>query len=139
MYILFTNWISCKTLSLTILDIDYFKRVNDSYGHHIGDSVLIEISELLKANVRESDYIGRWGGEEFLIICPETQLDGSIQFIEKLRKKIENYDFSVVGKQTASFGISIYSKEDTIESIIKRADAALYQAKETGRNKVNYL
>ena len=128
-----------KTFSLTILDIDYFKRVNDSYGHHIGDSVLIEISELLKANVRESDYIGRWGGEEFVIISPEIKIEGLIQFIEKIRKIIENYNFSTAGNLTASFGITVYTKEDTIKSIIQRADEALYKAKASGRNKVEYL
>ena len=124
------------SLIIAILDIDYFKKVNDIYGHQVGDTVLAEISMLLQQNVRTTDHIGRWGGEEFVIICTETDKANSLYFIEKLRAKIASYDFTTVGTKTASFGVAQFQKNDTIKTIIKRADDALYTAKEIGRNRV---
>ena len=120
----------------SILDIDYFKNVNDTYGHQIGDKVLIEIANILKSNLRKTDFVGRFGGEEFVIICPESNIENINELMERFRLIIEKYDFGKVTHQTASFGITIFKKDDTIDSIIKRADEALYEAKNSGRNKV---
>lgn len=125
-------------LSLIILDIDYFKSVNDTFGHQVGDSVLIEMSNILQENLRNTDLLGRWGGEEFLIICPHTDINGTKELAEHLRLKIEKYDFKVIGHKTSSFGVTSFKAGDTIESLLKRADDNLYKAKENGRNQVVY-
>lgn len=122
--------------SIIIMDIDYFKSVNDTYGHNIGDMVLKEIALILKTEVRLTDVLGRWGGEEFLIICNNTKLEGATLLAEKLRRKIEAYDFKKVGKKTASFGVSSIDKNMIIEEVLDKADKALYAAKENGRNQV---
>lgn len=123
-------------LSLIILDIDHFKSVNDIYGHQIGDMVLKEVANTLLSCERESDTIGRWGGEEFLIVLPNTNLTGAMITAEKIRTAIENHPFSVVGKKTASFGVSEFLVEENEDSFIERADQALYRAKSGGRNQV---
>lgn len=123
---------------ILILDIDFFKKVNDNYGHLVGDEVLIEFSSILKNNSRETDIVGRWGGEEFLIIVPHTEYDSLLYFANNLRKKIENYEFRTVGKVTASIGVSIYEKDDEIINAINRADEAVYVSKSSGRNCVSY-
>ncbi len=119
-----------------ILDIDHFKSINDTHGHNIGDKVLEEFATILKTKTRVTDIVGRWGGEEFVIICPQTDIEGINKLAEELRYTIENNSFSVPGQITASFGITLYSKGDTIKSLISRADKALYRAKDEGRNKV---
>ncbi len=124
------------TFGIAILDIDYFKKVNDTFGHQVGDKVLIEISNILKKHIRKTDFVGRFGGEEFVIICPESQKDGIHNLIENIRIDIANYDFKNVGKVTASFGIAMLKENDSIEALLKRADVALYEAKNAGRNRV---
>jgi polar amino acid transport system substrate-binding protein len=124
------------TFGIAFLDIDYFKKINDTYGHQIGDKVLIGIANILKANTRVTDSIGRWGGEEFLIICPESNENGIKELAENLRSYIQNHKLLDDEQITVSFGISIYETNDTIDSILKRADDALYEAKNSGRNKV---
>lgn len=126
-------------LSIILIDIDYFKKVNDVFGHNQGDMTLKEIAEILKTDARESDHVGRWGGEEFLIICPETDIHGAAILAEKLRKSINEYPFTKVGHKTASFGITTCTDDCTFESMINRADKALYSAKSAGRNKVAQL
>jgi polar amino acid transport system substrate-binding protein len=121
---------------IAIMDIDYFKKINDTYGHQIGDKVLVEIANILKQYNRKTDFIGRYGGEEFVIICPESEQTGVVKLMETIHKHIEKHNFEHIGKKTVSFGITMYTLGDTIESIIKRADNALYQAKNDGRNKV---
>lgn len=123
-------------LSIAILDIDHFKSVNDTYGHQTGDVVLQQLSGILKDGVRGADTPGRWGGEEFLIIMPGLALDDAIYQADTLRQKIENHDFPEVGQKTASFGVAQLDTDESIASLIKRADDALYRAKETGRNRV---
>ena len=123
-----------EIFGIILLDIDLFKNVNDTYGHNIGDLVLKEMSHILKDNIRVSDTLGRWGGEEFLIVIPQTDIEGARILAEKLRKEIENHHFSTVGKLTASFGVACYRKSDDENSIVKRADEALYKAKALGRN-----
>ena len=126
-------------LSIILIDIDYFKKINDHYGHNQGDITLKEISSILKTEARETDHVGRWGGEEFLIICPETDIDGSRKLAEKLRISISRYPFTKIGHQTASFGVTTCSEESSSESMINRADKALYAAKSAGRNTVSQL
>jgi diguanylate cyclase (GGDEF)-like protein/PAS domain S-box-containing protein len=127
--------------SILMLDIDHFKSVNDTYGHQVGDSVLIELSQEIKENIRNTDIAGRFGGEEFIIILPNTNKADAKNLAEKLRKKIEAKNFSVIGKKTISIGVSslFAEKNDSINELIKRTDQALYQAKNSGRNRVEVL
>jgi polar amino acid transport system substrate-binding protein len=125
-----------RTFSVMIMDLDHFKRINDTYGHLIGDKTLVNLSQLVQDNIRNIDIAGRWGGEEFMIICPETNLDGAKQLAEKIKSIIEECDFPHIHTLTCSFGVSEGREDDRIESIVGRADKALYQAKEGGRNRV---
>lgn len=121
---------------VVMLDIDYFKQVNDRFGHQEGDRVLVEIANILKDTMRKTDFVGRYGGEEFIIICPESSINDIAALIERLRVKIASYDFNNIGRKTASFGLTLSKKGDSIEKIIARADGALYEAKNSGRNKL---
>lgn len=124
-------------LSLVLFDIDFFKVVNDTHGHQVGDEVLKEISTIVNQSVREHDTVVRWGGEEFLILLPETQVDGANIVAEKIRSRI--YEGQLTKKKlniSASFGVTVMHENDTEDSFIARADEALYEAKESGRNKV---
>lgn len=123
-----------QLFSLVLIDIDHFKKVNDTYGHQVGDDVLKAISKLFFDSIRKTDMIGRWGGEEFLIVSLENNYENVLVFAEKLRAIIESHDFPVVGRITCSFGVSYYIKSDTLHNLINRADTALYQAKSAGRN-----
>lgn len=122
-------------LSVIFLDIDHFKHINDTYGHRSGDSVLVELSSLMSQRLRESDILGRWGGEEFVIILPHTALKEAIGVAEKLRQMIESHRFDH-GKATCSLGVAQMIEDDTDETLIHRADAMLYVAKSHGRNQV---
>jgi diguanylate cyclase (GGDEF)-like protein len=122
-------------LSLIIIDIDHFKDVNDNYGHLIGDEILKTMSSIVSENIRASDIFGRYGGEEFLIICTQTNKENAYILAEKLRIIIEKYNFNKIGTKTISLGISTYEKDDSIKSLFKKSDEALYCAKESGRNK----
>ena len=124
------------TFAVVILDIDHFKKVNDTFGHQEGDKVLIQLANILKTHIRKTDIMGRFGGEEFVIICPESHQENVYNLIEKIRLYIENYKFENIGNITASFGITMLQENDTEEALLKRADDALYKAKNTGRNKV---
>ncbi len=123
-------------LSLIMFDIDFFKKVNDTYGHDAGDMVLRKIANIMKENIRRIDKLVRWGGEEFIIFAPNTDLEGSVYLAEKLRLKIEAADFGKVGSVTVSFGVVKMKTSDTIDGLLKRVDEALYKAKEKGRNRV---
>lgn len=125
-----------KQIALVLLDIDHFKLVNDTYGHLMGDKVLIELGQILKENVRETDCLARWGGEEFAIILLNTSLESAASIAEKIRKKIEVASIENYVKISASFGITELLDSDDSESIFKRVDNSLYLAKLTGRNKV---
>ncbi|MCX8026287.1 MAG: diguanylate cyclase [Thermodesulfovibrionales bacterium] len=122
--------------SIILIDIDHFKRVNDEHGHIVGDKVLVEFAKILSNRIRKTDICGRWGGEEFILICPHTNLEEAFNIAKDLQKTIIQYNFFSVGKITASFGISTFSHDDTSDSLIKRADDALYQAKNGGRNRI---
>lgn len=128
------------TFTVIMLDIDHFKEVNDTYGHDVGDQILVAISKILSEQIRETDILGRWGGEEFIIICPHTTENEASQLAEKLRCSIELHRFDTVGQKTCSFGISAFDlNDDDCKEVIKRADEALYVAKKNGRNcVVNY-
>ena len=123
-------------LCLIFMDIDHFKRVNDTYGHDAGDMVLRTVVSEIKENLEQGHVFGRWGGEEFIYILPNTPLDDARNFAEKLRKQIEESSFGQVGHITMSFGVTEAHRDDDMDSFVKRADEALYEAKETGRNKV---
>jgi len=131
----FLNETKNKKFSLILLDIDHFKEINDIHGHLIGDKVLIEFSKLLKININKNDVIGRWGGEEFLIICKNTTENDASIIAQRLKEIIENHNFEI-RKVTASFGVSEAKKELEIKDILANADNALYKAKQGGRNQV---
>lgn len=126
-------------LSLVMFDIDHFKDINDTYGHDIGDEVLVKLCEVVSANVRETDVFARWGGEEFMLMLPNTDLEGAKSTAESLRKIIETTNFGKAGRVTASFGISEYRLESNARDMLKRVDDALYEAKKRGRNLVAAL
>lgn len=128
-----------ETFSLILLDIDLFKRINDEYGHPVGDKVIIQIASNLKANVRDEDAVGRWGGEEFLIICPSLDADSATGLAERLRKDIQYNCSEVARTVTCSFGVTKWVEGDTPAIIVNRVDKALYQSKESGRNCVTQL
>ncbi|MGD9949853.1 MAG: diguanylate cyclase [Desulfobulbus sp.] len=123
--------------STIMIDIDKFKSVNDNFGHDIGDHVLECISIIIKNNIRNVDCAGRWGGEEFIIICQED-INGAISISEKIRNKIMTAKFDGVGCVTASFGCSQYIAKENFDLLLKRADSALFMAKNNGRNRVEF-
>jgi len=125
-----------SSLVLIMLDIDHFKKINDTYGHGTGDKVLKRLARLVLANIRDSDSFARWGGEEFTLCSPGITLSQGMQLADKIRRRIEQYDFGKPSRVTTSFGVSLYCLEDTITTLTNRADEALYRAKEKGRNRV---
>jgi len=131
---------SCRryggTLSLVTVDLDHFKRVNDTYGHDVGDNVLRELADILRKVSRPSDLPCRWGGEEFSWLLPKTDVDGARQAAERLRKEVESHSFAAIGSQTASMGVAEFRMDKNGEALCRRADLALYKAKEFGRNQV---
>ena len=128
-----------RPLSLIMLDLDYFKRVNDTYGHDVGDRLLKEVAQLIGHHLRDPDQLSRWGGEEFLVLVPETVLEQAQQLAVRLKCAIETHQFEKAGGVTASFGVAAHQKGDTPETLLKRADRALYQAKSNGRNRVEVV
>ena len=128
-----------RGLSIILLDVDDFKKVNDEYGHHIGDVVLGEFASVVQDAIRKVDAVGRWGGEEFLVILPETNLKEAEAVAEHIRRKVEDYTFTVARHKTSSFGVSEYIQGDNSQSLINRADKALYKSKELGKNQVQSL
>jgi len=125
-----------RHLAIILIDLDYFKRINDTHGHQVGDTVLVKFAEMLRNNIRTSDVAGRWGGEEFLVVCPENDLDGAKAQAEHLRQKLMDISFPVSGHQTASFGVASLAKGEDMDALVRRADDALYCAKSRGRNRV---
>ncbi len=125
-----------QPLSVIMIDVDYFKSVNDIHGHLIGDRVLQEFASTVKKHIRTNDVLGRWGGEEFLVICPATAVKDAEVTANKLRQIIETADFSPVKKMTASFGVTEWYDDDSQEVLIAKADYAMYLAKHQGRNRV---
>lgn len=124
--------------SIILLDIDYFKKVNDNFGHQVGDEVLIESAQVLSKNIRNVDILGRWGGEEFLVICPETKIEDAIKVASHINAAIKLHKFTTYPNTvTMSLGVASFNKDiKNVDDIILNADKALYQAKEEGRDKV---
>ena len=125
-------------LSVIIIDIDYFKQVNDQFGHLAGDQVLVEFANTLQSKMRKTDFIGRWGGDEFIAVCPEIDLSEARSLTQNMRRQIEFRDFSYVDTMTASFGLTSYRRGDSLNSILARADKALFEAKKGGRNSLMF-
>ncbi|MEH7544584.1 MULTISPECIES: GGDEF domain-containing protein [Bacillaceae] len=124
------------TFSVIFFDIDHFKMINDQYGHKAGDAILIELADLIQSNLAAREWFGRWGGEEFIIL-PTVTGQGAINLAELLRETVATHDFQVVGRLTASFGVTEFLPDDTIDSLLSRVDEGLYQSKHRGRNKVS--
>ena len=123
-------------LSLIMMDLDFFKKINDTYGHLCGDCVLREITMLVNRTIRQYDLFARWGGEEFMILSPNNDMENARQLAERLRTEIEGFDFTSAHSVTCSFGVAEFREGDDIDSFTKRADDALYKAKDKGRNRV---
>jgi len=123
-----------KDFSIIFFDIDFFKRVNDTYGHDMGDYVLVNIAKVVNSEIRASDIFARWGGEEFILFLPNTDKQASVEVAQKLRVSIQEHAFSHIDKITCSFGVTALQESDDKVSFLKRADKLLYQAKESGRN-----
>ncbi len=129
-------------LSILMIDFDWFKKINDTRGHLVGDTVLRKLGDILRQEARSADIVARYGGEEFTVILPDTDLDGGTIFAERLRERVEKFDFSEVGDPlftTISIGVATFSEDEEIsaEAMIERADSALYRAKQAGRNMVH--
>jgi len=122
------------SFSLILFDIDDFKHINDHYGHNTGDQVLIKIAEITKDTLRKTDYVGRWGGEEFLILLPKSVNEDAAQIAEKLRREIQNIIFPEAFNVTCSFGLAEYNDQLELDAIVNKADKALYHAKNSGKN-----
>jgi diguanylate cyclase (GGDEF)-like protein len=126
-------------LSVLLFDLDYFKKINDNFGHNTGDQVLQEVAGLLRQKIRVSDPFGRWGGDEFLCLATNTDGTQAAELADRLREALERNRFSRVGKVTASFGVTTYQPGDTPETLVRRADMGLYKAKASGRNRVEVV
>ncbi len=131
-----------EKISVAMLDLDRFKAVNDTHGHPAGDRVLQELAEILRENAREIDRIGRYGGEEFMVILPETDIEDATVFVERIRREVARRPFDIQAdeplRMTVSVGVATYPNEgiDTPEALVKMADNALYAAKSGGRDRV---
>lgn len=123
-------------LSMILFDIDHFKVINDTYGHVVGDYVLKTLAQIVTKKLRGIDSLVRWGGEEFIILAPGTDINKAQVLAERIRKEIERYKFDNVGKVTISSGVTEFTVNDTKDSFIKRADDTMYKAKKKGRNRV---
>ena len=123
--------------SIISMDIDYFKRINDQFGHQAGDKVLIDFCKLVTSRNRSSDIFARYGGEEFIILVQNANLENTLHHAERLCQAVAEHTFDKVGQVTCSFGVTQFrNKDDSITSLLNRADIALYKAKENGRNQV---
>jgi len=129
-----------KDFSVIMLDIDNFKKINDTYGHHTGDKLLELVANSIKENIRECDYIFRLGGDEFVIFLPETHGEYAYQLAQRIRTNISKLDLNHDNNKTpisCSIGISSYRKDDQdLDAVVRRADAALYEVKNSGKNGV---
>ena len=125
--------------SILLIDVDFFKKINDTFGHDKGDSIIKQISTLLKQNIRDSDIPARWGGEEFLILVPNNNLDGALILANNLKELIEKNNFEIKENVTISIGVSTFDENSSQEKLLKSADIALYKAKENGRNRTEFI
>jgi diguanylate cyclase (GGDEF)-like protein len=122
--------------TLLLFDVDHFKHFNDTHGHEAGDRVLIELCKTIQASLRISDTLGRWGGEEFLVLASHSDQQSGLQLAERLRQGVEAMDLGKLGRVTISIGVAGWRKGDTRKRLVARADHAMYRAKEGGRNRV---
>ncbi|BBN60456.1 hypothetical protein HVMH_2050 [Hydrogenovibrio marinus] len=123
-------------LSVIMIDLDHFKRINDEYGHMVGDKVLVDVSSVIRQTIRKTDVFGRWGGEEFMIVCPETGFQQALRLAEKIRQTVEKAVLVHDIQQTLSLGVAEYRLTEKVFDTVKRADECLYEAKRAGRNQV---
>ena len=126
-----------EVFAFVLLDIDHFKQINDTYGHLVGDTILKDLATLVQHNVRQNDIFARWGGEEFVIVLDGVKtIEHAQKIAEHIREHIAKHTFEEVGSLTCSFGVTLYQKGDSVAALTQRADTALYEAKESGRNRV---
>ncbi len=132
------DWFGFKSLSFLFVDVDNFKKINDVYGHAVGDSILKSVSETISNNVRGGDITARWGGEEIIVMLLGANEDEAREKAEIIRKSVETESFDAIPgfKVTVSIGVAMYTKGITLDQLVKNSDLALYKAKERGRNKV---
>jgi diguanylate cyclase (GGDEF)-like protein len=123
-------------LCLILIDIDYFKAVNDQHGHVVGDLVLQEIASIVCSTIRDMDVAARWGGEEFIVLCPDSNLDDAIKLAGRLKDTVGQFEFNTIGHLTCSFGVAQHHAKESFVEWFERADKALYKAKNTGRNTI---
>ncbi len=126
-----------RDCTLILFDVDHFKSINDEHGHEVGDRVLVALASRVQASLRETDRLGRWGGEEFIVLSTDTTMSGARKMAERLRRRIAMTPFEEVGTVTVSIGIAICRPGDSAQSLIDRADQAMYHAKQGGRNRVH--
>jgi diguanylate cyclase (GGDEF)-like protein len=126
-----------SVFSIILFDLDNFKEINDNYGHQTGDQVLTELAKVIGQRVRSTDYIGRWGGDEFMIISPETNLENASLLAEIIRVTLKTHDFGLPCSVTSSFGITSWKENDIASTLIDRVDKALYKSKRSGKNQIS--
>lgn len=120
---------------VVLFDLDYFKTINDTLGHNTGDDCLIQVAKILNTRLRETDTAARWGGEEFIVLCQDASAEGLMALAEELRQAMSAIKLTSNTPVTASFGCATYQHQDSLKELVSRADKALYQAKENGRNR----
>lgn len=130
------SWRKNTSVCLILMDIDFFKGVNDEFGHSVGDAVLQEIASIIGSTIRDMDVAARWGGEEFLVLCPASILEDTINLAKRLKNAVNNFNFNTVGRLTCSFGVAQNRKDEKFTEWFDRADKALYQSKESGRDAI---
>jgi len=140
---LLANYIRYKKdpFSVMMLDIDFFKKINDTYGHLAGDFILKEFVKIIQKIIRHSDILGRFGGEEFIVLLPNTKVSGALRLAQRIKEEVEKNSFKFGNKDikiTTSIGITSASLNDSVESLLERVDEALYDAKKKGRNRIEY-
>jgi diguanylate cyclase (GGDEF)-like protein len=138
---LFESNVNWRHMGVLIFDIDHFKKFNDQYGHDVGDLVLNQVAKVISQNIRQTDIFGRWGGEEFILICPQIPEERLRSLADKLRESIEQHVFDAQGQPlrvTVSVGATTVDAKESFETVFKRADIALYKAKNNGRNQVQF-
>jgi diguanylate cyclase (GGDEF)-like protein len=139
LHVLKSNSVLPTKLAVILFDLDHFKIINDRFGHDVGDHVLRETVRLIKAlilSIEPRATIGRWGGEEFLIVVPGSTLEEAAEFADHIRRRMQVHAYKVVDRVTASFGVASLKPDERVSSLVKRADEALYQAKSFGRNRI---
>jgi diguanylate cyclase (GGDEF)-like protein len=125
-----------QNLAVIMCDVDFFKKVNDKYGHNIGDTVLKGVGHAIEKCIRSQDSAGRWGGEEFMVLLPNTKLKIAKSIAQRICKTIAELNFEIVGSVTVSAGVAVSDDETLMENVYHKADTALYIAKKNGRNRV---